>query len=279
MKRYHVLAICFLILSCKDKTTSSETTADTIILHEAVVPEFKAILDTAQVEGSILIYDLEADTYYSNDFNWTKNGKLPASTFKIPHSIIALETKVVVSDSTLFKWDGEPRRLQIWEQDLNFRDALQLSCVPCYQEVARQIGVKRMTAYLNKLNYGAINVNATNLDLFWLQGESQITQLQQIDFLKRLYQSQLNISKHTETIIKRMLVIEANEHYTLSGKTGWSIRHGNNNGWFVGYIQAKDKVYFFATNVEPKDGFDMALFPMIRKDVTDKAFEQIGILK
>ncbi len=34
-----------------------------------------------------------------------------------------------------------------------------------------------------------------------------------------------------------------------------------------------------ATNVEPKQQFDMKMFPMIRKDVTFKAFEQMKIIK
>ncbi len=76
-----------------------------------------------------------------------------------------------------------------------------------------------------------------------------------------------------------MMTIEENDEYKLSGKTGWSIRNGNNNGWFVGYIESQNKTYFFATNVEPKEQFEMDMFPMIRKDVTYKAFGQMEIIK
>lgn len=79
--------------------------------------------------------------------------------------------------------------------------------------------------------------------------------------------------------MKRMIVIEDTDDYKLSGKTGWSIRNGNNNGWFVGYVETQSKIYFFATNIEPKQQFDMNMFPMIRKDVTFKAFEQMKIIK
>ena len=58
-----------------------------------------------------------------------------------------------------------------------------------------------------------------------------------------------------------------------------SIRNGNNNGWFVGYLESQNNTYFFATNVEPKAQFDMRMFPMIRKDVTYRAFQQMGIKK
>ena len=142
-------------------------------------------------------------------------GHLPASTFKIPNSIIALETGLIEDDSTLIKWDGDERRLPAWEQDLVFRDAFHYSCVPCYQEIARKIGEKRM------------------------------------------------------------LVIEENDTLKLSSKTGWSIRNGNNNGWFVGYLEKSGKVYFIATNIDPEVEFNMDLFPLIRKEISLQAVKMI----
>ncbi len=47
-------------------------------------PVLQAILDSAELEGSILVYDLQRDEYYSNDFAWASVGRLPASTYKIP---------------------------------------------------------------------------------------------------------------------------------------------------------------------------------------------------
>ncbi|WP_339709415.1 class D beta-lactamase [uncultured Kriegella sp.] len=279
MKIYYFTLLLALFFSCSGKKTASDKNQDNATAREIVVPEFQTIMDTSNIEGAILIYDLEDDTYYSNDFEWTKKGNLPASTFKIANSIIALETGVVENDSTLFKWNGEQRRLKNWEQDLIFSDAFHFSCVPCYQEVARNIGIQRMTEYLEKLDYGNMIVDSTNIDLFWLEGASRINQFQQIDFLKRFYQSDLPISERTKKIMKRMLVIEVSDEHILSGKTGWSIRNGNNNGWFVGYLQYKNKTYFFATNVSPKAQFDMNMFPMIRKDVTFKAFEQLKRIK
>ena len=79
--------------------------------------------------------------------------------------------------------------------------------------------------------------------------------------------------------MKKMIIIEENEEYILSGKTGWSIRNGKNNSWFVGYIESRNNVYFFATNIKPKEQFDMNLFPMVRKDLTYKALKQMNVLK
>jgi beta-lactamase class D len=246
--------------------------------NKIVKPEFQSIIDSANVEGAILVYDFEQDKYYSNDFEWTKKGQLPASTFKIPNSIIALEIGIVKNDSTLFKWDGKKRGYKIWEQDLIFKDAFHYSCVPCYQEVAKEIGFKRMKEYLDLFNYGSIIVDSVTIDNFWMEGDSRINQFQQIDFLKTFYQSQLSISERTVKIMKRMMVIEENSAFKLSGKTGWSYSNGIENGWFVGYIESKGMTYFFATNIEPKENLNMELFPKIRKDVTFKAFQELRII-
>jgi len=139
---------------------------------------------------------------------------------------------------------GEPRYLKIWEQDLTLQQAFHFSCVPCYQEIARNIGLERMKTNLTKLNFGLMDVNEGNLDSFWLQGNSKINQFEQIDFLKRLYRSELPISKRTDSIMKKMMVISENNLYVLRGKTGWSIRGEENNGWFVGYILVKRTLTF-----------------------------------
>jgi len=279
MKKILIILLSLLFFSCSRNTKKPPKKSDDAIESNIVAPIFQTIIDSAQLEGSILIYDLEKGQYYSNDYKWNKKQHLPASTFKITNSIIALETGVVENDSTLFKWDGEQRMLKSWEQDLILRDAFHFSCVPCYQEVARKIGAKRMNTYLNKLEYGNMKVDTTTIDMFWLEGESRINQFEQIDFLKRFYLSQLPISKRTEKIMKRMIVIDDNDHYKLSGKTGWSITDEINNGWFVGYLETSDNVYFFATNVEPTEQFDMSTFPKIRKDITYEAFKQLKIIK
>lgn len=268
--------IIALLLSCKneEKSKKEKTEAKLVVNNQ-----FQEILDKTKLEGAILIYDLNKDVYYSNDFEWSEKGNLPASTFKIPNSIIALEAEVVKNDSTIFKWDGESRFLKVWEQDLTLKEAFHYSCVPCYQEVARKIGVERMKSNLAKLDFGSMDVNETTLDNFWLEGKSKINQFKQIDFLKRLHNSELLISERTDSIMKNMMIMSKNNQYVLRGKTGWSVRGEVNNGWFVGYVLVKNKAYFFATNVVPKKSFDMSFFNKERKEVTFKALDMLKILR
>jgi beta-lactamase class D len=276
MKVIGLIFIFLPLLGCLTKNSADNTT---IFSSERVlVKDLKDILDSSLVTGAILIFDPQKDIYYSNDFKHCDSGFLPASTFKIPNTIIALETGVAKNDSSLFKWNGEKRRLPIWEQDLILRDAFHYSCVPCYQQIAREIGLKRMKSNLLKLKFGKMMVDSSNLDLFWLEGESKITQFEQIDFLKRFYFNELPIKERTIQIMKRLMVIENNDSFKVSGKTGWAIRNNNNIGWFTGYIETHSKVYFFATNLRPKVNFNMDMFPMIRNQITLKAFYKLHLL-
>lgn len=293
MNFFHSCVILFLIFSgCKtnndvsslqgnDKSemNNSQGLDSVKEIKEIYREDFQRILDSNFLTGSVLILDPQSGIFYSNNFQRADSGFLPASTFKIVNSLIAIETGMVESDSAMFKWDGKKRRLPEWEQDLILRDAFHYSCVPCFQEIARRIGSERMIRYLKAFDYGNMKVDSSNSDEFWLRGDSKISQRGQIDFLNKFYNSKLPVSARTFDIIKRMMVINDNDQYILSGKTGWSERDGKNNGWFVGYAETGGKVFYFAANVEPKENFNMDNFARIRKQVTLEALRKLDMIK
>lgn len=274
--KYLIIIVLFLISACTcSRNNEQEVNSN---LTQIMKREFQTILDSTNLDGVILVYDSRNDKYYSNSFEKAKEGHLPASTFKIANSIIGLETRVIKSENSIFEWNGEKRYLSVWEKDLNLNQAFQLSCVPCFQDVARKIGIDRMKDYLKKLDYGEMEVDTNSLDVFWLEGNSKISPFQQIDFLKRFCFSELPITETTYQIVKNILMIKTNENYILSGKTGWSTRNGIDNGWFVGYVESNKNIYFFATNISPGKDFNMNLFASIRKKVTMESLNKINVL-
>jgi beta-lactamase class D len=238
--------------------------------------KFQSLLVDKDITGSILIYDLNKNIFYSNDFNWANIGRVPASTFKIPNSLIALELGIIEDENTLFKWNGDKSYLKIWQQNLTLKQAFHYSCVPCYQEIARKIGDQRMNEYVKKLNFGHMDIRPDNKDDFWLHGKSKINQFEEINFLRRLYNSQLPISERTEHIFKQMFIIKQIDEYTLRGKTGLAVRDKSYNGWYVGYLETNNNVYFFATNISPVGEHDNT-FNNKRKNITIDALKQLGI--
>lgn len=271
------LLIVLFLAACSGNTAEKKETSPppTKIVQETPVPNqeivneaFQGIIDAEKVTGSILIFDSNNETFHSNDFERSKKGFIPASTFKIPNSLIALETGIIANDSTVIKWDGTPRRLNAWNKDLTFREAFHASCVPCYQDIARKVGTDRMNDYISKFEYGELDINSTTIDNFWLTGKSKISQQQQIEFLRKFYFSKLPIKKETEVIAKRMMLMEDKAGQKLTGKTGWS---GGAVSWFVGFLETSDNIYFFATNISHTGEFN----PATRQQVTMKALEAI----
>ena len=81
-KTLYFFILVFTFFSCK------KNKVENIENKKVIQPEFQNILNAKNVKGSVLIYDFKKETYYSNDFDWATIGFLPASTFKIPNSII-----------------------------------------------------------------------------------------------------------------------------------------------------------------------------------------------
>jgi len=264
------------ILSCSSAKKNEEVSKTSS--KEITVDKFNTLLDTHKLTGTILIYEVQKETYYTNDHSTSKTGAIPASTFKIPNSIIGLETGNLADETTVFKWDGRKRAYPMWEKDLTLKEAFQVSCVPCYQELARSIGVDTMQSYLDKLGYGGMDVNQDNLDMFWLAGDSRISPMEQIKFLRRLYKGELPISTTTTETLKNIMKMETNKVYSLSGKTGWAVIGEENIGWFVGYLENQNGMYYFATRITPKTDLDTDNFIKARKQITLDAFKKLGII-
>ncbi len=278
MKSTYLAIALLFFAACKQKPTEQQPESETIqpVMH-VETEQFQGILDSALLNGAILVYDPIENLYYSNNFEYTQQGSLPASTFKIVNSIIGLEIGAITLSDT-FKYDGEKRRMKIWEKDFDLHGAYHASCVPCYQELARKIGVKNMQRYVTKFDYGNMAIDSSSIDQFWLTGDSKISQQEQINFLKRLKNDSLPITSGTRTSILNIMLLDQNKDYSLRGKTGWSIRDGNNVGWFVGWIERGDKTYYVATKVEPQEDFDMDTFARIRLQVSLEALRAMNFI-
>ena len=65
------------------------------------------------------------------------------------------------------------------------------------------------------------------------------------------HDEELPVSKRSLSILKEIMTLEEAPGYRLSGKTGGGpLAEGRFLGWFVGYLETRDNVYFFATQVE-----------------------------
>lgn len=230
------------------------------------------------LKGTILVFDAKEKVFYSNNFELAEKGYLPASTFKIANSIIAFETDVLKDENSILKWDGQKRAFPSWEKDMNVREAFQASCLPCYQEVAKHIGEKRIKTYLNKLHYNNMDVSESTISDFWIKGKSHISPFEQIDFLQRFYTKKLPILNSTYEKTLRIFEKDKTSAYTYYGKSGWSDDQGVNNGWFVGFVVKGAQVYYFALNAEPINQKDTSKFLAGRELATKEVLKLLQII-
>jgi beta-lactamase class D len=240
--------------------------------------------DEEKLAGSFLLYDLRKNAYTAYRYDRCQRGFLPASTYKIINTLIGLETGILTDENTSMKWDGVKRGNENWNRDNTVRTAFQVSCVPCYQELARKIGLERMRSFIKKADYGHMDIQPDNLDTFWLMGNSRISQREEIEFLRRVYQGETTpFSERSRSILKNVMLIDDKPTHRLYGKTGWAsapdslVAKTPDIGWFVGYVEKGNDVYFFATTIEHKAPVP-ANFIASRRRITDRILMELGIL-
>ena len=230
------------------------------ILHVAIMAMLTATSDsssdaigrhfrTAGVDGTFLLYDLQTgrSTGYRPD-RWD-SAYIPASTFKIFSSLVALESGAIRDTHTVLQWDSVPRPMPGWNQDMAIGTAFRVSAVWFYQELARRIGQETMQAYLDTVGYGNRTMGGP-IDSFWLDGGLRISPRQQVELLVRLYRNALPFSSGTMASVREIMVMEKTQTYVLRAKTGLSGGPDRGVGWYVGYVVRAEGTYFFATEIQ-----------------------------
>lgn len=207
--------------------------------------------------GGLALYDESAGKYFFVNENRCMEKFLPASTFKIPNSVIGLETGVIKNENFIIPWDGKEREIKEWNGNHSLASAIKFSVVPYYQELARRVGRKKMQNYLADFGYGNRFIGE-RIDTFWLDNSLLISMQEQIEFLRKFYFYELPASKKNIDVVKKIMSSEIYDGTLLKYKTGGGRKeNGEWIGWLVGYIEKETKsnsknVFFFALNVDGK---------------------------
>jgi beta-lactamase class D len=211
----------------------------------------------AGVKGTIVVSDERTHTHWVYGEERARTRFLPASTFKIPHALFALDGGIVRDEFQIFPWDGTRRDLESWNKDQNLRSSMRNSVVWVYQLFARQLGERRERNYLRRIAYG--NADASGgIDRFWLEGGLRISAHEQVEFLERLYRNKLPFRVEHQRLVKDVLIVEAGRDWILRAKTGWGVRRDPQVGWWVGWVERPEGAIFFALNMEmPNKGDDL----------------------
>ncbi|MET1076968.1 MAG: class D beta-lactamase [Pseudomonas sp.] len=236
-------------------------------------PAVKALFEQAEVRGTFVLYDVASGRFSGHD-RWRADTRfIPASTFKIANSLIGLSTGAVDSVDQLLPYGGQPQPLKVWEQDMSLRQAIKVSNVPVYQELARRIGLARMRSNVAQLGYGTGEIGDV-VDNFWLKGPLAISAVEQTGFLARLAQGRLPFPAEAQAQVRSITLMEKGSGWSLYAKTGLADSYEPDIGWWVGWLEQDGKLYSFAMNISMPDPADAAK----RLELGKASLRALGVL-
>ena len=239
--------------------------------------DFKNFYDSINTKGCMVIYDTKNKTYYLYDSSTLNKVFTPASTFKIPSTLMALETGTATDENFEIKWDSIERWSPNWSKDHTLKMAFQNSTVWYYQELARRVGQKQMDFWIKKADYGNHSTKG-GIDKFWLEGDLRISPKQQLDFLIKLHDNKLPFSQKNMDIVKDIMIVRDTLNTVIHAKTGWGQNGKEDIGWFVGYVEKGENVYYFANCLQTTD-FNNEKFGPARKEIVYDILDELKILK
>lgn len=247
-----------------------------------------ALFAERRVSGSFVLLDLASGVTTVVGREDAARRHLPCSTYKIPNTLVGLETGVIPDEHFTLKWDGKKRWIDDWNRDHDLASAMKYSVVWYYQEVARRIGEPRMTEWLHTLRYGNESTEG-GIDRFWLDenvgddgkphaGGLRISPLQQVDFLRRLRTGELPVSREHAALVTRILPSVRVGDVDVRGKTGLGELGGRAVGWIVGYAERGEHTWVYATHVDAPQADLQRIIPL-RRELTHALLARYGVIR
>lgn len=220
------------------------------------------------LDGAAVLYDASGRRYTVYHSELAMKRSSPCSTFKIISSLIALEHGIIVPDDSTRAWNGETFWNEAWNQDIDFTEAFQSSCVWYFREVIDDIGKELMQEELDKLQYGncdisdwegKLNTNNNNRALtgFWLESSLKISPKEQTEVMERIFGSGSAYTEETQNELKRVMLAEEQALTELSiyGKTGMGKAHGETvDAWYTGLAEGAGETVYFCVYLGRTEG-------------------------
>ena len=189
----------------------------------------------------------------------------PASTFKIPLSLIGFDSGILVdADRPAWPYKQEYQAWNdAWKQTTNPRTWLRDSVVWYSQVLTRTLGAARFQEYIDKLAYANRDLSGEpgrndGLTTAWLSSSLRISATEQVEFVRRMIRRQLPVSRAAIDRTMALMPVAVTGGWRVSGKTGTGFvrrADGSNDpdrqvGWFVGWATREGRTVVFARLLE-----------------------------
>ena len=238
-----------------------------VVSSAASLPGLAASSDsgTKTVESCFLLWRSDSSEVERDPSQVCDSRLSPASTFKVPHALAALESGVVAGPNESMDWDGTGQWATSAQHTHTLASAIRDSVVWYFQKIAVRLGMQREREYLKKYDYGNRDPSS-GLTTFWLGQSLEITPVEQLAFWRKLYSGSLPAEKSSMDLVKRLLiqprgeVVDARGAHkfaapwpadaVVSAKTGSTIDgSGRTIRWLVGHVARTEGEYIFVSTV------------------------------
>lgn len=217
----------------------------------------------------------------------------PASTFKIPISLMAFDAGIFVSPSQP-EWpfqEGYADWVPNWRQATTPRSWMRDSVVWFSQRATERLGEERFADYVHAFDYGNLDLSgdqgrSNGLTNSWLSSSLQITPVEQVAFLTRMLGRHLPVSGHAVEQTMGLLDYGVQPNgWHIFGKTGGGMPRGEDGqllrgqpfGWYVGWAQRDDRRVVFARLVRFSERPAMPAGRLARDGLLDELFGPSGL--
>lgn len=166
-----------------------------------------------------------------------------------------------------------PRDIPAWNDNQDLNSALKNSVNWYFQLLDKTSGAEELKQFYTSIGYGNGYVG-NDTAYYWNGSNLKISPLEQVELLVKLYNNDFGFDNANVNAVKKAIFISDYNGIRLYGKTGTG-RIGSNdvNGWFIGFVEAKDNTYFFAVNIQDESNANGNAAVHIAQSV----FEKMGI--
>ncbi|WLV23801.1 BlaR1 family beta-lactam sensor/signal transducer [Aciduricibacillus chroicocephali] len=219
------------------------------VKNEDLTPYFK------DVEGSFVLYNSGNGQYEIFNRDISTKRVSPNSTYKIYSALFALDAGIITPELNGMKWNGSEQPFSKWRRDQNLDSAIRDSVNWYFQNLDKKVGNESLQRQFERIHYGNEDVSG-DVSSYWMESTLKVSPIEQVQLLVHtLENNRYGFKEKDISQVKQSMFIEEKDSSRLYGKTGTGTVEGKDiNGWFVGFVEKKNKIYTFAVNIQSNIG-------------------------
>ena len=207
-----------------------------------------------EYDGTFVLYDLTGDKWTIHNMEHAVLRVAPDSTYKIYDALFGLEERIITPRNSFMAWDGSDYPFEAWNTDQNLYSAMSASVNWYFQRIDEQLGRAAVNRCIQEIGYGNQDIRS-DFSSYWIQSSLKISSIEQVELLTDLYRNRFDFSWENVEEVKKSICLFSSENQSFYGKTGTGRTEGQDvNGWFIGFIEAGENAFFFATNIQKDTG-------------------------